>query len=254
MREFAVKSALAQVGYADCAGDCAAPIEVALTGQVDAVHSITGVIAPLPTKDRATIWVRCRQCEQCRKAKRNMWAARALAEQALAAETVFLTLTLGPDARMALLVHEAQAPRRPDVDRNDASRVFLAHRWITAEVQKFWKRLRKSKLRFRYFAAVEHHKDGTPHVHAMLFFNEPSLEWSKCPKGFPKANQLFANAWGHGFTNTWRVDRTDNRRAFYVAKYVAKGNTGRLAASQRLGQGLQVLGRRTAKPVQPSPL
>lgn len=231
-----LEAKLAHVDAVNCAGTCEAPIRVALTGTEDKVHYPTGVIAEGNTHHRAKIDVRCRRCKACRDYKRNFWAARALTEQAYSAETVFLTLTLGPEARMALLAFQLTWPRQPDTKLTEAMEAWLAHRWVAAEVQKLWKRLRSAGHKFRYFAAVEHHKDGTPHVHAMVFFQEPSLDWGKDARGFPKANATFSEAWGHGFTNTWRVDRTDNRRAFYVAKYVAKGNTGRLAASQQLGR------------------
>lgn len=135
-----------------------------------------------------------------------------------------------------LQTHGHTHRRHEDFDQVEDVSLFLAKE-VRSDVQRFWKRLRKSQAKtalLRYFAALEYHKDGWPHVHALLHTDE-GVYPQGFKDGFPEANTVFAKEWGHGFTQTWLVDRDDPQRAFYVAKYLSKSG-GRISASQRYGQ------------------
>lgn len=104
-----------------------------------------------------------------------------------------------------------------------------SHNEISKEITKYFKRLRKSGLKFRYVLVTEAHKDGYPHYHALV--HEVSAQ-------IPK--QKLEEQWPFGFT-TFRLVK-DMKAAYYIAKYLAKDARTRIRASQGYGQsGLQHL-------------
>lgn len=227
------------------AGDCERPVAVTLSpwDHIATTLDREKVKRWNPDVKAHQTFVRCRGCPACRRHRQNKWAARACAEQLLAERTWFLTMTFGPEHRLKL---EAYAERKVRIagytlrdaegfdPHPDPQRVLAS--FARSEVQKFWKRLRKSlpRARLRYLGALEHHKDGWPHVHALLHTAEGSVP-DGFVDGFPAANALFAKIWNLGFCQTWPVDRIDPQRAFYVAKYLSKSG-GRISASLRYGR------------------
>ena len=205
----------------------------------------------VPTDDKLDAYVPCRKCEVCRTRRMNMWGARGHAETIAAAQTWFLTLTLGREFRaklMALAVQEEY--RLGDIGAPaflaNAEKFDLWRPHVVAEVQRFWKRLRKAGYRFRYVCALEDHKDGVPHVHALVHMDAGSClpDWTHelaTTKGrtvsVPVANTIFSEWWGHGFTLTkGPIAKEDAAPAFYVGKYLSKSRGGRVHASGRYGR------------------
>lgn len=139
--------------------------------------------------------VPCGKCLACRIAKRSEWSMRMLHELDSFDDACFITLTYNED--------------------NLPSNGSL----IKADLQKFWKRLRKSlgDRKIRYFACGEYgDKFGRPHYHAIVF--GLSLR--------PDDRQLVRNSWRFGLVH-FGLAQPDSIR--YVAQYVDKKYTGDLA-------------------------
>lgn len=154
------------------------------------------------------ISVRCRKCPACLRYRGRLWTARAISETVWAEEnlcrTWFLTFTLSPAVRV-----------RAPWDAKMMKRAF----------QLFAKKLRK-KEKFRYLLAVEFHKDGTPHLHALVHEMRPDR---------PITKKTMEGFWKLGFTRI-KLVRGGPAAASYVSKYMSKDLlTGRVPCS--LGYG-----------------
>lgn len=120
----------------------------------------------------------------------------------------FVTLTFKPAAREALFSDPSQ----------DHARIALR------ELSPWMKRLRAVLVKangtsVRFVAVVEHHKDGTPHVHVILHGSKMTSRHIKGAR------------WPHGFVD---MRRCDSDAARYLAKYVAK-EAVRVRASNHYG-------------------
>lgn len=186
--------------------------------------------------------VRCRRCGPCRKARMFYWAMCALerTEAALARgrRTWFGTLTLTAGNQAALL----ETAREKWLEQNASGTVIpdwwdnphcdtrfeLVRAELVAEVQGYWKRLRATGLRFKYFLVFERHKSGLPHIHWLLHEEDaPILKrelQAKWDLGFTKVKLV------GGKTKGKRL--TPQKAAFYVAKYLHKSSRTRQIASR----------------------
>ena len=202
-------------------GDCKDPLRVTVTSVGPGYRSIH-------------YSVRCRKCRPCKNAKRAYWAIAAShvtkANMAEGRRTWFGTLTASPDAQEALL-KAAIVRAGPDVDWTNPeceTRFLALRREFLAEVQKYWKRLRKEGHKFRYFFVVERHKSGNPHGHFLLH-----------EEGDPIRKRELQAQWRLGFSNVSIVGgrskhaAAPERAAWYVAKYISKSesNGSRVVAS-----------------------
>ena len=178
--------------------------------------------------------VRCRACQPCRNAKRAYWACAASHVTKVTMQegrrTWFGTLTASPEAHEAMLA-AAIVAGDPDTDwsnPNCETRFLALRAQFLAEVQKYWKRLRKEGAEFRYFFVVERHKSGWPHGHFLLH-----------EKGDPIRKRTLQAQWKLGFSNVSIVGgrskraAAPGRAAWYVAKYISKSdcNGSRVVAS-----------------------
>lgn len=88
----------------------------------------------------------CRQCLPCRINRRKEWTVRAILEASSYENISFLTLTY------------------------DDEHLPLNGSLVSSDLTKFWKRLRKFGLKFRYFACGEYgEKSYRPHYHAIIY-------------------------------------------------------------------------------------
>lgn len=116
---------------------------------------------------------------------------------------------------------------------SDRERTRLIVAEVSKECTKWMKRLRKSADHppITYLMVFEPHKDGTPHVHALI--HERDLFR-------PVTYRQITGAWHYGFAHAKLVDSsTGEQTAGYVAKYISKSMAGRVRAS--LGYGDQPL-------------
>lgn len=151
--------------------------------------------------------VACRECKQCRAARRRDVVGRSLAESRQAKATTFVTLTYGHDARYS-----------QRVDHPHANKLEYS------DIQKWIKRIRarqipgsKERYRVRYLVAGEYGpKKGRAHWHVILWWYNAVPEYSTERRW---SDDPF---WSEGFTQWAGVKDGDSRAVAYVAKYVSK--------------------------------
>jgi len=147
----------------------------------------------------------CGQCIGCRWERSRQWALRCVHESQLHRKNAFITLTYDQE----------HLPEDLGLDVRD---------W-----QKFAKRLRKRKGRFRFFHCGEYGSENLrPHYHALLFgmdFDDRYPVEKKNGKTIYSSNEL-ESVWGLGNVT---VGDVSYESAAYVARYVIKKVTGDLA-------------------------
>lgn len=130
----------------------------------------------------------CGHCAVCRQQKKKQWVGRILLERSQHRDAVFVTLTY----------RDEHVP----VDAHGVKHVSKD------ELQRYFKRLRKAGLAFRYFAVGEYGgRTGRPHYHALLFGlgQQHAVTIDRC--------------WGLGFTHTGIAGVGS---ALYCAHYTLK--------------------------------
>lgn len=141
----------------------------------------------------------CGKCPGCRIDKANEWATRAVIEAQKWPKNAFLTLTYSNE----------YLPKNRTL--------------IKADLQKFWKRLRKKETNIRYIACGEYGpKTLRPHYHAIVF-----NYWPKDAKQHSKnitkdtlyTSEELQKIWGKGFVI---IGQVNYKTAAYVARYVYK--------------------------------
>ena len=98
-------------------------------------------------------------------------------------------------------------------------RFSLVRDELVAELQKYWKRLRKAGHRFKYIVVFERHKSGHPHMHCLLH-----------EVGDPITKRELQAQWPHGFTQM-KIVADGRKAAYYVSKYLSKSKQARQIAS-----------------------
>lgn len=200
--------------YWSVAGRCESPVSITLeSGRC--VEKNTG--QEHPYRMFLDMDVPCRKCPQCLRAKQYLWQSRAIAEVIKAPRTWFCTFTVAPEHRVRFAV----MARRRAGEENFST--------ISAEIgkayTKFLKRLRKnSGCRLRYLVVIEEHKNGYPHLHALIHEVDD-----------PISKRQIQAEWPYGFSTVKLVD-TGAGSARYVCKYINKSAMARVRASQRYGQ------------------
>lgn len=183
----------------------------------------------------ATRYVRCRRCEPCLQARRYYWGRAAIEQTRLATEagrrTWFGTLTLSMDSQKDMLDRARFASNEPNAEYWDDPkcdfRFAAVRRELIVEVRRYWARLRKSGVRFKYFLVFERHKSGLPHMHWLLHEADA-----------PIRKALLQQQWPWGFSNVHIVGGRSKRSAapekaaWYVVKYLSKSVQSRQIASK----------------------
>lgn len=163
----------------------------------------------------AWIYVRCRKCENCLKARRHVFQIRAAREQMKAKATWFVTLTFGPERRARIF----RLASEMENSLSQQDRLVRASGWY---VTKFIKRLRKAGFEFSYMMVAEPHRDGFPHYHGIIHDQRGTLRWAALDA-----------KWSAGYSVIKLV--RDIGAIRYVTKYIAKGRFGRIRCSQKYG-------------------
>lgn len=186
---------------------------------------------------RVTLWTRCRKCDNCRKARANLWRFRAREELRAAGRTWFGTLTLSPINQYRMLVEaRAQAATKGVEWRtlSDEERFKRVANASGKEVTRYLKRVRKqSRVPIRYICVTERHKSGLPHFH--LLVHEVELK--------PVKHRILSDQWTYGFEKWKLLPHDDVNGAGYVTKYLTKHDAGRIRASTAYGTPQATVGR-----------
>jgi len=113
--------------------------------------------------------VRCRKCDNCRRQRRRMWAARAISEWRGSARTWLGTMTLSPTAHALALARARVRLSRQGIDFDGlglGEQFQERHRAVSRELTLFFKRVRKAaKSPLRVLLVAEAHVSGLPHYH-----------------------------------------------------------------------------------------
>ncbi|CAK0755284.1 hypothetical protein CCP3SC15_2050003 [Gammaproteobacteria bacterium] len=157
--------------------------------------------------------VPCGQCIGCRLERSRQWAIRCVHEGQLHAVNSFVTLTYD----------DAHFPAQGSLQLRD--------------FQLFMKRLRKSRPEsIRFFHCGEYGSElNRPHYHSILFgigFPDRQL-WSVRNGEKLYRSEALEKLWPFGFST---VGDLTFESAAYVARYVTKKVTGRIADSHYLGR------------------
>ena len=212
----------------DVAGNCQSPVYREYSG----AERIGGSIEGTSSRRRGPqmvieFTVRCRQCDNCLRARAAHWRLKAYAELRRAPRTWFGTLTFAPDrvyrARCAAEVLAVKRGHKWEELSADAQFRYLADE-LGKECTKYWKRLRKAGAQFRYCLVAEAHKSGVPHYHALVH---------ELSDDAPVRHKMLADKWDAGFSK-WKLAEGP-RVAHYVTKYLTKSMRARIRASRDYG-------------------
>lgn len=229
----------------NAAGSCSDPKTVELLAKLDPIEDFRDE-RPIST----TMFVRCRKCPACLRARSVSWQRRAIQELALAQRSWFGTLTLS-DAEQIKYLYRAQlaAKRRalswesplkraPDESpgaygrRCDQWRFTRICRAIGPDITKWLKRVRKeSDAKLRFLLVAEAHKSGRPHYHILIH---------EVAGSNPIRKRTLDGQWKLGFSQ-FRLVQEGERAARYVCKYLTKSVLARVRASIRYGSTASAL-------------
>lgn len=166
-------------------------------------HSIVSYMHPAPGK---AIKLPCGRCHGCRLERARQWAVRCCNEMDMWRRNSFVTLTYADDA----------------LTFGGADHGILVPRDLTL----FWKRLRRSGVTFRYFAAGEYGElYSRPHYHAIIFGHDfPDKRYANTKDGnhYYRSDSL-NRIWGHG---DCVIGDATFESASYVARYLMKKQLG----------------------------
>lgn len=184
------------------------------------------------TFNRVVAVVPCRKCKGCLRARRTMWAARAIAEwkeaAAVGGRTWAGALTFRPEVQVWAVSWCRQKMREQGLDYDALTvddRFRQLHGLLSKEVTRYLKRLRSNLgVPIRFMAVVEPHESGMPHYH-MLVHEADALH--------PVRKAQLDSNWRGGFSH-WRLCQS-KRQCGYVAKYLGKDAAGRVRASVDYG-------------------
>lgn len=206
----------------DISLNCTDPCHQDLHAYPPTLNGVNNVDRTTRTPLRVELWLRCRKCDACLKARSRMWAARAISETRQSIRTWFGTLTIAPEHQHAAYLTACQEyASSGDFDALDYRAQFTRRvRVLGREITRYVKRVRKtSKARLRILFVAEQHKSGLPHFHCL--FHEHDLVGVN--------SEILRQQWKLGFTKWDLVD--DVRQAAYVCKYLSKSGASRLRAS-----------------------
>lgn len=162
------------------------------SGRHSVVFSVHGA-----DRDRP-VTLPCGKCVGCVQDKAEAWSVRCFHESQLHERNCFVTLTYRDPAPEKLCKHD---------------------------LQTFFKRLRKTGVRFRYFAVGEYgERTHRPHYHVLLFgqdFREGSFRVGMGPRSDNEyyVNSMISGVWGNGHVT---IAPCEAGSIFYTCGYSLK--------------------------------
>lgn len=204
----------------NCAGRCQRP----------QLATITGRPYSHEPQDKALwldLWVPCRKCDECLKARAREWTRRAVCETTRRVRTWFGTLTMDPNWHSHALMR-ARAKNSNWRSMIKEQQFGALVREVSRELTLYLKRVRKSSgAPFRYLLVAEEHSEqlaGLPHFHILIH---------EMDAGRPVRKKYLREQWTLGFSR-WKL--ADPFSARYVCKYLAKEASTRVRASKDYGR------------------
>lgn len=161
------------------------------------------VIRFTPTLNSQRLDIPCGKCLGCRSNQALMWAIRCYHEASQHEQNCFVTLTY----------NDEHLPADGKIDK--------------AELQRFWKRIRKSGNKVRYFACGEYgDKTRRPHYHAIIFgqdFRANSEPIGQNVYTLPDLLKFWSDKNGDPLGNIM-IGNVELASIMYVCGYTAKKN------------------------------
>ena len=165
--------------------------------------------------DNKAIWIPCGRCIGCRLDKSREWALRCMME--------LKTCENGLASFITLTYNESSVPISyyPDPDTGEALPSLTLR---LDDLQKFWKRLRKSipDKKIRYFACGEYGSETwRPHYHAIIFGYKPDdlVKTQQNDTNAYFSSKTLQKIWTYGNVIVAGVNFDT---CAYVARYTAK--------------------------------
>lgn len=216
--------------HIDHSGNCMSPVILELHGRPE-TRMRKRLVLPKEGKHMTVVMeVRCRQCENCLKARSAHWRMRILSEADASARTWLGTLTVEPNERVKSISRCRLAMHKQGLDFDALApddQFAQIHADLSKEVTRYLKRVRKqSGAPLRYIAVAEAHKSGFPHFHMLVHESDPDqpVRWKHL------------SIWKLGFSKWNLVPVEDRRGLTYCAKYLSKSLNARVRASLHYGQ------------------
>lgn len=167
--------------------------------------------------------VRCRKCSNCLKARSRLWANRARSEVKISTRTWFCTYTVAPEYRVKFRILAGRKIGEVIHDCDTPEKFRAVYDELGKEYTKYLKRVRKnSGAHLRFMLVGEAHKDGFPHLHALIHEQDE-----------PVRKRMLEGQWPFGFTT---IKLCDGNSSYYVTKYLAKSLMARVRASLHYGR------------------
>lgn len=190
-----------------------------LKATVEVPERVLPIRVKAPPPIYADVWLPCRKCPNCLRARAALWRQRANNEIVLSTRTWFGTFTINPYNRFLIDTRG----RRSDAASDD--NYLDRHRQVCRYLTLYFKRLRKSsRSKIRYMLVAEHHADGWPHYHVLIH-----------ERGVAVTKRELQGQWPYGFTHFKLIDRADKRVSGYICKYISKQALARIRASLKYG-------------------
>lgn len=173
----------------------------------------------------------CRKCWQCKAHKIVDWSGRCIAESLVSTKSSAVTLTYGRELNDA----------GEQVGSSDHERIAVL---TYSDVQKYFKRLRKSGFRFSYLVTGEYGSlKGRAHWHVIFYWR------GKVPFHRLYDEFFMEKHWPHGFSFWKPVNPTT---VAYNCKYVQKDlddaeAQGRLSMSKKPPLGYEYFAQRAQR-------
>ena len=230
-----IKSQSPNIVEWDAAGRCSQPIYREIVGREDLTPIRRGVWSTrrrgrAGPRHTIELWVRCRKCPACLRARSAHWRMRVVAElSASPGRSWFGTITLSPHHHSMMLFRaRARLRARGTIweGLSEAEQYAERLRETGRELTLWMKRVRKeSNATLRYCLVAEQHKSGLPHYHIVVHEVDG-----------PVTHRTLSNQWALGFTKFNVVAHGDEAKtARYVAKYLTKAASCRIRASAFYG-------------------
>ncbi len=177
------------------------------------------------------IQVPCGQCIGCRLEKSRQWAIRCTNEASLYENNAFITLTFN-DEYLPL----DGSLNKPDFQKfiKRLRKKYVPKNPFNKKTQDLQYQAFHKKTQIRYFHCGEYgDKLSRPHHHACLF-NVDFFDKKPLPSN-PKlyTSKSLEQLWPHGFST---IGEVNFETAAYVARYVTKKITGKLAGAHYEGR------------------
>lgn len=206
---------------------CDAPVQITLTAPADQFNKRKSA--------HVEMLVPCRKCEKCIKVKRHLWRKRMYSELC-APRTWNIRISFSPAHLARIRIRGALL--------SESNPEIALERAAYADIQRFFKRLRKStSVRFRYWAVAEFgEQNGRLHYHVLI--HEISGPLTK--------RQLEKQWFGFHHSQLWARlvwNPQDPRLSNYLLKYLTKTASSRIRCSYRYGKNIIDILAKTTAPV-----